>query len=169
MSHCHTYERDWVLARVHWFWNIDLMCMSSLLAVSKPMHEQIVAEYALHLVLKIIGEWTSHTSRWNYYQKIFGKVDDYYAVKNIHIMHLSQLCPTLPGWWVGRNFEGGLTLCIHSAFDNNSTSLQHRPTSPNRLCAVLLALTQLSPASWLPLYLTSTWLQLPPISTRHKS
>ena len=61
--------------------------------------------------------------------------------------------------------------CLHSAFYDK------RPMSLKRLCAVFLVLTQLRcaiaifyPASWLPLYhLISTWLQLPPFSTRHRS
>ena len=68
--------------------------------------------------------------------------------------------------------------CLHSAFDSNSASLQHRPISLKRLCAVFLALiytTQIQihnstmaiscPASCCLCYhLTSTWLQLSPIS-----
>ena len=33
--------------------------------------------------------------------------------------------------------------CLHSVFDGNGASLQHQPTSLNRLCAVFLARTQL--------------------------
>ena len=64
--------------------------------------------------------------------------------------------------------------CLHSAFGGNTASLQHWPTTLNRLCTVFLALTQLiqihnssmvvfCPAPMAALYhFASTWLQLAP-------
>ena len=67
--------------------------------------------------------------------------------------------------------------CLHSAYDGNGASLQHRPMSLNRFCAVFFSsyTTQIQihnssmaivcQVSW---HFASTWLQLPPISTCHR-